>query len=378
MPWMERSTMREKREFVTLASQPVANIRALCRSFGVSPTTGYELLRRYKTGGEDGLRERSRRPSSSPSQTDQKVVDTVLAIREQTHWGARKIARRMKNLNHADVPHPSTIHSILQRNDRIEGEANEEHHRWKRFEHELPNDLWQMDFKGWFALGNGTCHPLTIVDDHSRFSVCLQACADQKAITVEERLLSVFDRYGLPWRMTMDNGSPWGDDGTRRLTKTTAFLVRLGIRVSHSRPYHPQTQGKDERFHRTLDEELLKWITFRDLSEAQRKFDPWRDRYNLDRPHEALGMEVPASRYQPSPRRMPASLPPIEYETAAEVRKVDKYGYIGFRNQKIRVGRGCSGYPVVVRPTAADGIFDVFFCHHQLVQFDLREKTTES
>jgi len=371
MPWMECSTMSEKREFVRLASQPGANVRALCRSFGVSPTTAYKLLSRFQTSGEDGLRERSRRPSSSPSKTDEKLVEVVLAIRDETHWGARKIARRMRDLKHEKVPHPSTIHSILDRSNRIEAAANEEHHIWKRFEHELPNDLWQMDFKGWFAIGSGTCHPLTIVDDHSRFCLCLQACPDQTANTVEQRLCRVFERYGLPWRMTMDNGSPWGDDGTRRLTKTTAFLVRLGIRVSHSRPYHPQTQGKDERFHRTLDQELLKWTTFRDLIEAQRKFDPWRDRYNLDRPHEALGMAVPATRYQPSPRQMPALLPPIEYESAAEVRKVDKYGYIGFHNRKVRVGRGCSGYPVAVRPTVDDGIFDVFFCHHHVVKFDL-------
>lgn len=371
MPWRERTTMSEKREFVKLASRKGANIRALCRSFSVSPTTGYELLKRFRQYGEDGLRECSRRPLLSPSRTAADVERMILAIREQTHWGARKIARRMRDIGLRDVPHPSTVHSVLQRHGRIDPVASEQHHQWQRFEHAAPNDLWQMDFKGCLKTGSGLCHPLTLVDDHSRFSLCLQACADQTAGTVEQQLRRVFERYGLPWRMTMDNGSPWGDDGTYRLTRTTAFLVRLGIRVSHSRPYHPQTQGKDERFHRTLEDELLRWTSFRDLDEAQWRFDQWRDRYNLDRPHEALGMNTPVQHYQPSPRRNPTTLPTIEYESGAEVRKVDAYGYIGFRGRKIRVGRGCSGLPVAVRPTTNDGLFDVFFCAHRVVQVDL-------
>jgi transposase InsO family protein len=371
MPWRERTTMSEKREFVILAGQPGANVRGLCRRFGVSPTTAYELLRRYKTSGDNGLRERSRRPLSSPSKTDQELERAILELREQTHWGARKIARRLRDLGYKQVPHPSTVHSILRRSGRIDPVASEQHRPWLRFEHAAPNDLWQMDFKGWFAVGAEKCHPLTLVDDHSRFGLCLKACADEKTETVEDKLCGVFERYGLPWRMTMDNGSPWGDDGEYRLTRLTAWLIRLGIRISHSRPYHPQTQGKDERFHRTLDDELLRWATFHDLNDAQKEFDRWRDRYNLERPHEALGMAVPASRYQPSPRSLPTTLPPIEYGTDENVRKVDVTGCIGFLGRKVRVGRACAGLLVAVRPTIKDGVFDVFFCHHQVTQIDL-------
>ena len=376
MPWRERTIMSEKREFVMLASQQNANIRALSRRFGVSPTTAYELLRRYRTSGENGLRERSRRPFSSPSRTDEELVRVILQIRDETHWGARKIARRVRDLGLGAVHH-STVHSILQRHDRVDRMASEAHQAFQRFEHERANDLWQMDFKGWFRTGAGPCHPLTIVDDHSRFALCLRACADQTTSTVEQQLRSVFEHYGLPWRMTMDNGSPWGDDGTRRLTKLTALLVRLGIRVSHSRPYHPQTQGKDERFHRTLNDELLRWTSFRDLNETQRQFDRWRNRYNLERPHEALGMDAPVRHYQPSLRSMPLTLPAIEYESDASVRRVDIAGYIKFRGRKILVGRGCSGLPVAVRPTLRDGAFDVFFCHHRVVQIDLHHVTND-
>ena len=368
--------MSEKREFVRLATAPDANIRALCRSFQVSPTTAYELLRRFAKSGDDGLRNLSRKPLSSPFKTEAKLEQLILQIRDETHWGARKITRRIRDLGH-HAPHPSTVHSILQRNERVDTAANEEYHTWQRFEHPSPNDLWQMDFKGWFRTGDGICHPLTIVDDHSRFSPCLQACADETSVTVEERLFRVFDRYGLPWRMTMDNGSPWGDDGTRRLTKITALLVRLGIRISHSRPYHPQTQGKDERFHRTLNDELLRWTTFRNLAETQRQFDQWRDRYNLERPHESLEMDPPVRHYQPSTRRLPATLPPIEYESGVAVRRVDTYGYINFRGQKLRVGRGCSGLPVALRPAIEDGVFDVFLCHHRVVQIDLHNNQNQ-
>lgn len=371
MPWKDRTTMSEKREFVKLASQPGANIRALCHGFGVSPTTAYELLRRYRTNGSEGLRERSRRPLSSPSKTDQELEGVILALRDETHWGARKIARCLRKKGHRNVPHPSTIHSVLKRNNRIDAAASEERHHWQRFEHPLPNDLWQMDFKGWFRTGSGICHPLTVLDDHSRYGLALRACADETTETVEQQLTAIFQRYGLPWRMTMDNGSPWGDDGQYRITRTTAFLIRLGIRVSHSRPYHPQTQGKDERFHRTLDDELLRWTTFRDLEQAQRQFDRWRDRYNLERPHEALSMETPAEHYRPSSRLMPRTLPPIEYGENDEVRKVDIAGCIGFRGRSVRVGRGCAGLRVAVRPSTTDGLFDVFFCHHRVVQINL-------
>ena len=375
MPWKERTTMSEKRELVELASGARANIRALCRSYGVSPTTAYKLLKRYKTSGESGLRERSRRPLSSPSRTSEELEGVIVALRDQTHWGARKIGRRMQDLGYEKVPHSSTIHSILERNGRIDLSESEHHRAWQRFEHALPNDLWQMDFKGAFKTATGPCHALTIVDDHSRFSICLRACVDQTKETVEQQLRRVFERYGLPWRMTMDNGSPWGDDGTYRLTRTTAFLIRLGIRVSHSRPYHPQTQGKDERFHRTLNDELLRWTTFHDLEHAQRMFDPWRDRYNLERPHHALGMDTPARHYQPSPRRMPATLPPIEYDSGT-VRKVDSHGWIRFRGHKVRVGKGCIGLPVVLRPTN-EGKFDVFFCHHRVAQINLHDAITD-
>src|SRR5262249_9640533 len=161
----------------------------------------------------------------------------------------------------------------------------------------------------------GRCHPLTVLDDHSRFALGLEACANEQGVTVQERLTTIFRRYGLPRRMTMDNGSPWGNDSTHPHTPLTVSLMRLGIGVGHSRPYHPQTQGKDERFHRTLKVEVLHGRTFRDLPHCQAAFDEWRTVYNVQRPHEALAMATPGSRYAISARPFPASLPAVEYDT---------------------------------------------------------------
>jgi transposase InsO family protein len=263
--------------------------------------------------------------------------------------------------------------AILQRHGQIAPEAAPQHTAWQRFEHDAPNRLWQMDFKGHFALLAGRCHPLTVLDDHSRFAVGLQACGDETGRTVQSRLTACFRRYGLPEALLVDNGPPWGSDAAHPYTPLTAWLRRLGVRVSHGRPYHPQTQGKDERFHRTLKAEVLGTRVLRDLAQCQRAFDRWREVYNLQRPHEALAMAVPASRYRVSPRAFPEVLPPIEYGPADLVRKVADGGELSYRNRTFRVGKAFRGYPVALRPTLVDGVLDVFFCHQKVAQINLRD-----
>jgi transposase InsO family protein len=375
MPWQEVSIMSQRREFVLFAQAEEANLSVLCKRYGISRKTGYKWLRRSGAEGAAGLQDRSRRPRHTHNKTADDVEKAVVALR-RTHpaWGARKLRTRLKTLGQADVPAVSTVHGILLRHGLIDPNTAAPPHAWQRFEHAAPNHLWQMDFKGHFALQQARCHPLTVLDDHSRFSLCLAACADETGNTVQTRLTSTFEQYGLPDAMTMDNGAPWGSDADHPYTAFTLWLMRLNIRVTHSRPYHPQTQGKDERFHRTLKAEVLRGPPFRDLTHAQLRFDAWRSVYNLERPHEALGQQVPASRYRPSVRAFPGTLPAIEYSSSDLVRKVQCQGEFSFHGHTWRVSKCFHGYPIALRPTPEDGKFSICFCATRIGFIDLRNQ----
>jgi transposase InsO family protein len=373
MPWQEVSTMSLRQEFITMVQHGTVPFSELCRRFQVSRKTGYKWLARLTAHGTAGLADRSRRPHGSPRRTPVEVEAAVVALRD-THpaWGGRKLRRRLQDVGARDLPAPSTLTAILHRHGRIEAAESPKHTAFTRFEHETPNQLWQMDFKGHVPLDRGRCHPLTVLDDHSRFNVLLRACANEQGATVQAALTEAFRRYGLPERMTMDHGSPWGADPAHPLTVVTVWLIRLGIRVGHSRPYHPQTQGKDERFHRTLAVECLRAQVLRDLAHCQGHFDRFRHIYNCERPHDALGLAVPASRYAPSPRAFPAVLPPIEYGPGDAVRKVQGKGEIHYGGQVFRVSNALRGYPVALRPTTDEGRLVVYFCHHRVTEIDMR------
>jgi len=377
MPWKECSIMYERMELVELMQAESACVAELCRRFGVSRKTAYKWLKRCHGGGKENLADRSRRPRSSPGRTDAAMEARVAALR-QTHrgWGARKIARVLDREGLEGVPSPSTITAVLRRRGLLDASESLKHKPWVRFEHEHPNDLWQMDFKGHFGLSNGSrCHPLTVLDDHSRFAVGLRACPDERAATVLGELTGLFERYGLPERMLMDNGAPWGDDAQHRHTVVTVHLMRLGIGVSHGRPYHPQTQGKDERFHRTMVVELLPRpheAAWGDLAQAQERFDKWRGEYNQERPHEALGMETPLRRYQPSHRPLPARMPAGEYAPGDHVRRVQDSGRVCFQGRTLRVSKAFRGYPIGLRATTTDGVYRLMFCRFEVGSVDLR------
>ena len=221
---------------------------------------------------------------------------------------------------------------------------------------------------------------MTVLDDHSRFALKIAACADEQLKTVMGALTAVFKRYGLPDRMLMDNGAPWGspwnDTEARSFTAFEAWLMRLGIRVSHGKPYHPQTQGKDERFHRTLKAEVIGARAWCDLEECDRAFEAWRHIYNAERPHQALGLATPASRYRDSQRAFPEQLPAIDYGPGAMVRKVQDHGRIWFKGGIFEIGRAFAGQPVALRPTIIDGHYDVFYCLTKVARIDLTEATS--
>ena len=379
MPWKSCSIMESRQEFVRLAEQGGVPIAELCRRFGISRQTGHAYLRRHRDEGATGLQDRSRRPHNSPRRSDAAIEAEVVQLRcRHPAWGGRKLARRLKDLGVADVPSPSTITEILRRHGLLNPEEASKHKPFQRFERARPNELWQMDFKGHFEIGRGRCHPLTVLDDHCRYSLGLIACGNETGETVRTQLTAIFRRYGLPEAMLADNGPPWGD---RRIADYTAFevwLMRLGIRLTHGRPYHPQTQGKDERFHRTLDVELLQSNRFADLADCQRKFDAWRRVYNEERPHEALGLATPASRYSASSTSFPERLPDPDYHATDIIRRVRHDGYAHFNGHKVMLSRAFAKSDIAFRPTATDGVWEAFFMRFKVAKIDLRDKEPQS
>jgi transposase InsO family protein len=391
MPWMKEclTVLDRRQEFVELAVGEGRNMALLCRRFGISRKTGYKWLGRYRAGnGEDlveRLSDRSRRPQQSPTRTSESMEQQVVALRKKHRgWGGRKLSERLKVLGGAGadcVPAPSTITGILRRHGLLDEADCQSRRRPHRFEHEAPNDLWQMDYKGHVGMSNGKrCHPLTVLDDHSRFSLALVACGDEQATTVQQHLTTAFRAYGMPCAILSDNGSPWGTSGWGEVgawTGLAVWLVRLGVELWHGRPCHPQTQGKEERFHRTLVAELLRWETFSDLADAQPKLDAWRFTYNHERPHEALGLKVPAQRYQPSAIAFPRKLPAIEYGPDDLVRRVRPDGRIEFFQQKITIGAAFRGQDVALRPTRQEGVWDAYYCAQHIGRVDQRSPGSE-
>lgn len=362
MPWKEASVVNLRKEFVDLAKNS-NNIAQLCKNFGISRKTGYKWLQRFEDSGETGLENLSRRPVHCPGRISTVMEGVIIKVRKRHHaWGGRKIRRFLHNRGITDVPAASTITGVLRRNGFIDEFEACKHSPFQRFEREYPNDLWQMDFKGHVPCPEGRCHPLTVLDDHSRYSMVLQACLNERTETVQSCLIRAFRQYGLPNQMITDNGPPWGNHGHNPFTKLTVWLMRIGILVSNSAPAHPETMGKEERFHRTLKAELLGESLPWRIEQAQRKFDQWRFEYNHHRPHEALDMEVPASRFQISKRPFPESLPPIEYGSTDIIRKVQNNGVVHFKGREFQVPRALVGFPIALRPQAQrDGLFELYF-----------------
>ena len=372
MPWKKVSAMDLREEFVRLARLEGANRRELCRRFEISPQTGYKWLRRQGAGDADGFADLSRRPHSSPARIGAAVEERILEVRNQhPAWGARKIRAFLRSAGH-EMPAASTVHQVLLRHGRIvppQGGPRAS----LRFEADGPNDLWQMDFKGWSRLGDGAVlNPLTIVDDHSRFSPCLKALATQTGAEVQAALADVFRVHGLPLALFTDNGSPWGDSQGAKWSRLGVWLLKLGVKLIHARPYHPQSRGKNERFHRSLDEEVLNLNPLHNQAQAQQAFDRWRAIYNHQRPHEALGFTVPASRWRPSLRSLPEKLPEPEYGDGTIVRVLSSTkSYLSFKGRHWLMPKAFRGERLAIRPIDVDGHYGVFFAAHRIGTIDL-------
>lgn len=372
--------MDQRQEFTMLASHPGANISLLCSRFNISRRTGYKWLSRYNESGIEGLKDQSRCPKNAPMQTPDIVEKRIIELRkENPEWGAKKLHKLLENEKHSGlfqtvVPARGTITRILKRNGLINELRSQQSKHWQRFEYEQPNELWQMDFKGDFGLLNSKrCHPLTITDDHSRFNIGLFACDNQRCESVRELLSKVFYTYGIPDKILADNGSPWGAtgqkaiDGERVYTTLEKWLMAHRIKLIHGRAYHPQTQGKEERFHRTLKTELLNYRQFKDIAHCQHEFNQWREKYNCKRPHEAIDFEMPVNRYKPSLRTFENVITLPQYDSTDSVYKVHANGFISYKKGQLKIGKAFIGDQIAVRETQSDGILEIYY-YDQLIR----------
>jgi transposase InsO family protein len=350
MPWAG-SVMDQRLAFVLVVRSGVS-VSEACRRFSVSRPTGHKWLARFDDEGLEGLVDRSRRPRVSPDRTSPEFEELVVAVRRRfPAWGGRKIRAFLIRQGH-ESPAASTITRILARHGLI-ATAQPRQRNFVSFEAAAPNETWQIDFKGHFGLvGGQRCHPLGILDDHSRFNLSLGACRNQQTATVKAQLMEAFVSYGLPARLLADNGPPWGSSNPGfRWTPLKVWLADVGVPVVHSRPRHPQTLGKEERFHLTLIREVLtpqrQWRSFPQIQGA---FDEWRNIYNQHRPHQSLNDGVPADRYTPSPRPFPKTIKPPQYPEDWTTHRVDASASILIRRQAHKIGKAFIGKTIAIDP----------------------------
>ena len=351
MPWGEVTKMESRRLFVEGCRSGRWSVSSGCRQFGISRRTGYKWLARYESEGVAGLSDRSRRPGRVVYATSWSVVSALVAERRRRpYWGVRKLCKRLE-LQGVVAPPERTANRILKRAGLVEPRVPAAE-AVQRFERSRPNALWQLDHKrAVHGRWSRRSVPLVVEDDASRYLVGLRALPDKGLASTWEALWGMFGEFGLPESVLTDNDGVF--HGRRGPSQFEARLMRLGISVLHGRPYHPQTQGKVERLNGTLELEVLRDGVFRSAADLQAGYDAFRERYNFERPHEALDLAVPASRYEPSRRVRPARVPPMEYAPGAVLRRVQKDGWISWRGWAISVGAGLHGERVEVRPIEA-------------------------
>lgn len=317
MPWKESDKVTERMRFIARHEEG-ERISDLCQEFGISRQTAHAVIRRYQEHGPKGLEDRSSRPFRSPHRTPRTIAEKVIALRtKRPTWGPKKLKSRLHELEpEVNWPAASTIGAILadaglvgNRKRRRRASPNTTGLRTTQ----APNELWCMDYKGQFRLGNRSyCYPFTVTDHQSRFLLCCDALENTKTLETQMSLRATFAAYGLPAAIRSDNGSPFASTGRAGLTTLSVWLMRCGVGLERIEPGKPQQNGRHERMHLTLKQDTTRPAAHALLGQ-QEKFDQFRQVFNEERPHEALDMKPPATMYRPSTRKLPDELPPLEY-----------------------------------------------------------------
>ena len=350
MPWKKSEPMEQRTEFA-LKALKTENFRALCQEYGISTKTGYKWRERFFTQGIAGLAEESRRPRSSPQQLKEEEVCQIVRLKfAHPYWGPRKI-RELYLRQHGEVASLSSFKRVLEAvgltQRRKRRRATEAGRLSSGAKAKGVNEIWTVDFKGWWHGTEGRCEPLTVRDEFSRFLLELRQVPNARSHTVQESLEKLFQRHGLPQAIRSDNGTPFASrSAVLGLSRLSAWWVALGINLERSRPGKPQDNGAHERLHRDISQEL----ECLGQNVSQEALDLWRHQFNYQRPHEALGMRCPGDLYHNSNRKYPSAIQELVYE-GMTARRVNHNGCIRWKDHSLFVSQSLSGWNVGLKST---------------------------
>ena len=372
--------MDQRLQFVSDHQRRVASMTELCDRYEISRKTGYKWMARYADAGPAGLVERSRRPQSCPHATDPLVMEALLEVRRRhPRWGPKKLLAVLgRRYRHWSLPAASTVGARLKRDGLVSTAGRRrlpigEHPGPAQTPMDAPNAVWTIDFKGQFRLGTGAyCYPLTVMDGWSRYLLGCEALTATTHEQTRRALTRVFARYGVPAVIRSDNGVPFEAPALGRVSRLSVWWIRLGIRPELIEPGQPQQNGRHERFHRTLKAETAQPPAATAAAQQQR-FRRFRQEYNRERPHEALGQQCPGEHYVASSRRVPARLPLVDYPAHFEIRRVTQNGCFYWHQQYITAGQVLIGEDIGLEEID-DGLWDVFFGPVRLGRFDERTR----
>lgn len=354
MPWKELSAMEQRLELIADWLKKDYTVVELGQIYGISRKTVYKWLDRYQREQTDGLKERDRAPFHHPNATPCEVVDMIVKAK-LTHqrWGPKKLLARLKD-EHQDTRWPalSTTSEILKRHDLVK--HRHPHHHTPPYTQPFrnciePNSVWSADYKGQFRMGNGRlCYPLTISDNYSRYLFACHGLEHPRYEETQPWFERTFREYGLPGAIRTDNGSPFASVALGGLSRLSVWWIKLGIIPERIELGEPQQNGRHERMHRTLKEATVN--PPRDtLAQQQRVFDRFKEEFNNERPHEALGQRTPASVHRRSLREYPAKLPMVEYGSGTVVRHIHTSGCMKWQGELIYVSDNLSGENIGLR-----------------------------